>query len=307
MSTQQPFVTGPASLRVQSVLYGNDKESIDRALENMAGAIQLAQRAGAITTAEIALGDCSSAPLFTASEIDAREQSLREQGLTRLEYRFFDANLGSAAGHNRLSSTAQADLLLIQNPDIVAAPNLLVELIAPLRLPRVGQVEARQLPVEHPKTYDVNTGDTPWATTACSLIPRAVMEQLGGFDHETFFLYCDDVDFSWRARLAGYRVVFQPSAAAVHDKRLTPQGERMVGAAEEYYSAEAALMLAHKYSRPDMVKRVQRQLEHGGSDTQKRALQTFLKRQAEKRLPGPIDAAHRVAQFTDGYYAKHRW
>jgi GT2 family glycosyltransferase len=34
---------------------------------------------------------------------------------------------------------------------------------------------------------------------------------------ETFFLYCDDTDLAWRARIAGLRVVFCPEAVVVHD------------------------------------------------------------------------------------------
>jgi hypothetical protein len=61
-------------------------------------------------------------------------------------------------------------------------------------------------------------------------------------------MYCDDVDFSWRARLAGYRVVYQPTACVFHDKRLDPDGQIVAGEAEVYYSAEASLMMAWKWS-----------------------------------------------------------
>jgi GT2 family glycosyltransferase len=50
---------------------------------------------------------------------------------------------------------------------------------------------------------------------AAPLCRRAVMEELGGYD-ERFFLYYEDVDLSWRARLAGYRALVVPGARVVH-------------------------------------------------------------------------------------------
>jgi len=45
---------------------------------------------------------------------------------------------------------------------------------------------------------------------------RADFEGLGGF-HESFFLYVDDTDLAWRARLAGRRVRYVPEAVVTHD------------------------------------------------------------------------------------------
>jgi GT2 family glycosyltransferase len=47
------------------------------------------------------------------------------------------------------------------------------------------------------------------------LVDRALFLELGGFD-ESFFAYFEDVDFGWRLRLAGYRVLFAAGARAFH-------------------------------------------------------------------------------------------
>ena len=307
MPAKTAHVTEPCSIRIQSILFKNDRRHVDHALESTARAIELAFREGSIHTAEIAIGDCSPLPIFTPEMIAERERRHQDQGIRRIEYQFFDANLGSAAGHNRLLGAAGTDLVMIQNPDVVVAPNLIIEMIAPLRRPGVGQVEARQVPLEHPKDYDASTGETGWASTACSLIPRALLAQLDGFDARTFFLYCDDVDLSWRIRLTGHRVVFQPSAAVFHDKRLSPDGVWMAGAAEQYYSAEAALLLAHKYSRPDLVKTLLRDFDASGIDALARAAAEYRRRAETNQLPTPLDPDHRVGQFVDGVYTPHRW
>ena len=85
------------------------------------------------------------------------------------------------------------------------APLLLSELIRPMSEPLVGVTEGRQIPLEHPKAHDPQTGDTSWASTCCVLIRTSVFQELSGFDAVHFPFYCDDVDFSWRVRLAGLR------------------------------------------------------------------------------------------------------
>lgn len=307
MPTTTAHVNGPCSIRIQSILYKTNLRAFDLALENLARAIELALRHSALRYAEIVLGDCSPAPILTPEMVSDRQSRYRNHGISLIEYHFFNDNLGSAAGHNRLLKWAEADLLLFQNPDVVVAPNVLIELLEPFHQPGVGQVEARQIPLEHPKDYDPLTRDTGWASTACSLVPRSVINEVGPFDEGTFFLYCDDVDLSWRIRLAGYRVVFQPSAVVFHDKRLSREGKIIVSAAEQYYSAESALLLSYKYSRPDLVSKILEGFSVYITDATTRAAAEYHKRIKEGRLPIPIDSDHRVAEFINGAYTKHRF
>jgi GT2 family glycosyltransferase len=300
-------VTGVCSLQVQSVLFGNDVRDLDRSLDALARAIEIAREHGVLDRVLVAYGDCSPEATFDELGIAERSASLAASGAEGLRYTFFDENLGSAEGNNRLWDGLDTDLVLILNPDTVLAPDALVELVEPLRRPGVGLVEARQLPIEHPKDYDPVSGDTSWASGACSMVPVPVVREIGGYDSRSFFLYCDDVDFSWRVRLAGHRVVHQPTARVFHDKRLRPDGSWTVGDAEEYWSAEGALVLAHKYSRPRRVAEIRRDLLAHGSDSQRRAVADFDRRAAEGRLPDPIDPDHAVGQFVAGNYARHRY
>jgi GT2 family glycosyltransferase len=50
---------------------------------------------------------------------------------------------------------------------------------------------------------------------AACLVPRDVYEELGGLDAD-FFASHEDVDFSYRAQLRGYRVVYVPDAIVRH-------------------------------------------------------------------------------------------
>jgi GT2 family glycosyltransferase len=53
--------------------------------------------------------------------------------------------------------------------------------------------------------------------TGCYLLtPKAVWDELGGMD-ERYFMYGEDVDFAMRARRAGYRPVICPGAELIHE------------------------------------------------------------------------------------------
>ncbi|XPP27422.1 MAG: hypothetical protein ACNYNX_04340 [Leucobacter sp.] len=196
--------------------------------------------------------------------------------------------------------------MVILNPDALMEPSSLTEMLR-TTAEDIGFIEARQIPIEHPKDYDPETGDTDWGSTACAMIPRELFDELRGFDAETFFLYCDDVDFSWRVRLAGKRVLYQPAARLFHDKRLTPSADWPSSNAERYYSAEAALLLAYKYSRDDVLKENLRAFEASRDPNLKKALEEFEERRASGRLPVRIDGGHQVAAFTAGNYTVHRY
>jgi GT2 family glycosyltransferase len=305
--------SGPApqaakpSLQIQSVLYNNSAQGIDRFLASLAQAVRHSRAHGDVGAVHLALGDCSSLPRLDEGSLGDLEAALAEAGISSLSYTFFHANLGSAAGHNALMASSGSDLLLIVNPDVVCSPYVISELLLPLADALVGVVEARQIPVEHPKPFDGATGTTPWVTTACALFRREVVDKVGLFDADSFFLYCDDVDYSWRVRLAGYKLVFHPAAIIFHDKRLDGSGRMVVSEAEEFYAAEAGLMMAWKYSREDLLAGYLNHFDVHGTPLQRKAAASYRERVRTDRLPAQLDADGVVAEFHDGMYAVHRW
>ena len=54
-----------------------------------------------------------------------------------------------------------------------------------------------------------------WTSFACVMIRREVFDRVGLLD-DGFFMYFEDVDFSFRARQAGYEIMHDPSARVVH-------------------------------------------------------------------------------------------
>lgn len=291
-------------LQVNSILYGNNLEDIKRTVECLNRAADLAIAGGHVQEVHLAYGDCSPAALFDEDFLSGLRDAC--QALATIRYHWFDANLGSARGHNILLQDTEADFVLVMNPDVRLAPNCLVELLSAFHDPVVGMAEGKQLPIEHPKDFKAN-GETSWAATACALFPKSLLDEMHGFDADTFFLYCDDVDVSWRIRLAGRKVIYQPSAVVFHDKRLGQGGRWQVGAAEKYYSAEAALLLAYKYSRMDIVRNIVADFKVAEDPVYAKALAEFDRRKEEGRLPDQLDGDHKIGQFIEGAYAAHRF
>lgn len=54
-----------------------------------------------------------------------------------------------------------------------------------------------------------------YASGAALLVKRSVLERIGVLD-EKFFMYHEDLDLCWRAKLAGYRVILAPAAIVYH-------------------------------------------------------------------------------------------
>lgn len=295
------------SLTIQSVLYRHTLSDVERLVKGIGNAVRIAQKEVGLGPVQLLIGDCSPTSTLTLGQVDEIRSGEAASAIDQVSYDFFGENLGSAGGHNRLLAVNESDFTLFLNPDTFASPSLLTEMAIHHRDSRVGIVEARQVPLEHPKYFDPTWGDTSWASTAGCLVRRAVLDAVIGFDNDSFFLYCDDVDFSWRARLAGFRVLLEPAARLFHDKRLTTDGKMVVGNAEIYYAAEAALMLAWKYSRNDLVEEWLYGLAGSPIELQAQAAQNFERRYEEGSLPEQLDAEGRVAEFVGFNFARHRF
>lgn len=294
------------SVSIQSILYGTDPRAVDRTLEALDASAALGAARGLGGPVSVTLGDASPERVLTDEHLAAFRE--RFTALAGIDYQFFDENTGTAKGHNRLAAGGSAAFVVTSNPDIVPDRNALWRMLALFDDPSTGMVEAKQSPVEHPKDYDTTTGETGWAATAFAMTSRDLFDELGGFDEQTFFMYCDDVDYSWLVRESRHRVVFQPAAVVFHDKRLGTDGAWQPTSAERYYSAQAALLLAHKWSRDDVLARVADSFSSSEIPEFTDAVAEFRRREQEGVLVPQRDQDHVVAEFReDGFYTSHRY
>ena len=241
-------------LQIQSVIYGNQVDALVKAMKALQQAVKVYHRRVGDLQVRLIYGDSTPTPVLDEkTQKDIREMLKAE---IEFEYKVFGFNSGTAKGHNLMAENTDADIMMIMNPDVILEPTCLCKLMEPLKLKEVGMVEARQTPLEHAKEYNTKTGETEWASTACTVFKTEVYNKINGFDAETFFLYCDDLDFSWRVRLAGYKIIYMPSAIVYHAKNLSLSGTWQPTSAEIYYSAEAAMILAYKWSNPERAEKL---------------------------------------------------
>jgi GT2 family glycosyltransferase len=86
--------------------------------------------------------------------------------------------------------------------------------------------------------------DVDYATGCAMLIDPAVIRAVGTFDAR-LFAYCEDLDFSLRARAAGFRVLVVPAAIVHHGTTYTDQRR----AQRVYYSIRNLLEVMRKHAR----------------------------------------------------------
>jgi N-acetylglucosaminyl-diphospho-decaprenol L-rhamnosyltransferase len=127
-------------------------------------------------------------------------------------------NIGFGSGHNVLfeSISSESIAYLCLNPDAQLHPLCVQNLYQFAKNHNWnGLFEPQHEPVMLPKYYDPVSGITEWCSGACILIPASIYRELNGFD-EQFFMYCEDVDFSWRARALGYFCYVCSDASVFH-------------------------------------------------------------------------------------------
>ena len=219
--------------------------------------------AGAISAAEISMktaGLSTAGSLFLIDNGTSTAHMTPETGfITRLDNQ---SNQGFGGGHNmlmRAAFEAGYEIYIAINPDGLLHPDAVKALVQTVQAAHgKALVEALQFPVEHPKPYDTETLDTPWVSGACIAISKEAYLDLGGFDEE-FFMYCEDVDLSWRARAHGYALKTCPRALFLHavtNREMTPETLQMI--------FESGITLARKWGSPEFENWLKEELNGRG-------------------------------------------
>jgi GT2 family glycosyltransferase len=151
-----------------------------------------------------------------------------------------DRNLGFAGGANAGAREAVGDVIAFVNPDTVVEPGALRSLEKRLTDPGIGIVMARLRLYDRPELLNssgtelhvsgigwaggygepadsvAEVRDVPAPSGAAMAMRTETFNELGGFAQE-FFMYLEDLELGWRARIAGYRIVVDPAADVLHD------------------------------------------------------------------------------------------
>ncbi len=190
-------------------------------------------------------------------------------------------NLGFAAANNQGIEIAKGQYTLLLNPDTIIhqdSINKLIEFMdnncdvgvcGPKLLNRDGSIQrcARRFPTFsaalHRQTifkitsifkgyhrkynmrdFDHNSQmDVDQIMGAALLVRKSVIDKIGALD-ETYFMYYEEVDFCYRVKQAGFRVVFTPQAVITH---LGGQSSKQVPVAKRMMQMESMFKYFRKH------------------------------------------------------------
>ncbi len=162
----------------------------------------------------------------------------------RIKVIHFDTNIGASASHNigALASDPRSKYLIFMDNDVIVTPSAISHLVKSMEEnPHIGVLQAKIVSRSNNGRMD-HTGlgldiAGTWVTTyghlaetfskpmeifaassAFMITRRELYFEALGFD-DTYFIYDDDTDYSWRVRLQGYTVAYEPRAIVYHEDK----------------------------------------------------------------------------------------
>jgi GT2 family glycosyltransferase len=172
---------------------------------------------------------------------DASLELLRSEPFRGVRPILNPVNRGYCAGNNQGIGVARGEFIALLNNDAEAEPRWLEQLLGAIRSDKkIGMAASKILTWENRGIIDKvghliypdgqnrgrGTGEpdhgqydrveeTAWPDGCAGLYRRSLFEQIGGFD-EDFFAYADDAELGLRARIAGWRCLYVPTAVVYH-------------------------------------------------------------------------------------------
>lgn len=149
-------------------------------------------------------------------------------------------NFGYPLGNNMGVASAMGEYVAIVNNDVTVTTNWLGELIAAIQENPLIVAAQGKIYVEGTNKFDstglfmdyfgnsIKRGETEIDrgqyevrseifsfSGACFIIKKSIFNQIGGFDKD-YFLMFEEIDLSWRVRLAGYKIIYVPTSVVYH-------------------------------------------------------------------------------------------
>jgi GT2 family glycosyltransferase len=183
-----------------------------------------------------------------------------------------DRRTGKAANDSRLIEESQGEFCLLLNEDSELQPGAVPALLGALlsdrqaaiagaqllssdgrpvpcawRLPSVGTALAGALFLHRRLTVE-SSGDATrpvgWVQSSAMLVRREAALAVGGFDPD-FFVYSDETDFCKRLADAGWRILFVPSARAIHHDQMAQEAAGAERRIVEYHRGRDRYLRKH--------------------------------------------------------------
>jgi GT2 family glycosyltransferase len=217
-------------------------------------------------------------------------------------------NLGLAGGTNAGIAVTDAPIIATLNNDTEADPRWLAELHAALAAhPEAGSAASKLLlfdrrDVIHSAGDFFGLDGLPgnrgvWqhdngaftqqelvfgACAGAAAYRRSMLDDVGSFEAD-FFMYCEDVDLSFRSQLLGYRCIFVPTAIVYH--MLSATGG---GSLASYYCGRNFLRVIARDMPGPLLKRVWPRIVRAQMRMAAESIRHFREPAARAKLHGQI-------------------
>ena len=162
-----------------------------------------------------------------------------------------DRNYGFAVANNKGASKAKGEYIMLLNNDTIADPKLIENLVTQIKesnamvvgpkilmypsksimnglgisMNLMGFAWDRGIGEPFIENMDIKPYEVFGASGGCMLFNRKILEETELFD-ERYWIYYEDVDFSWRVRLLSHKVMVVPSAILYHKFRISMEKRR---------------------------------------------------------------------------------
>jgi GT2 family glycosyltransferase len=149
-------------------------------------------------------------------------------------------NLGFSRAYNKALSSVNTEYFALLNNDVSVEPSWLATLISYVEKDRVAALTPKMLLLRDRRRINAAGGncdvygtgwnrgnsetdrgqydkseETFYGNGGALLIRKQVWQEVGTFD-EHYFMYGEDLDWCWRARLRGYRIIYVPESRVYH-------------------------------------------------------------------------------------------
>lgn len=100
--------------------------------------------------------------------------------------------------------------------------------------------------IGRPNTKDTRIKEVDFITGCCMLIKKTVFGRIGLLDI-IYFAYCEDIDFSLRAKRDGFKIVYVPIAVIWH--KVSATGKGAFSPKKAYYKYRNTIILTKKHGK----------------------------------------------------------
>ncbi len=217
-------------------------------------------------------------------------------------------NFGFTGACNKGWALSQGEFVILLNNDTAVTPTWLAEIVNAFnRHPQVGIVASKMMLYDQ-RDHFHTTGDfyrvdglpgnrgvwqkdvgqydqEEFVFSACggsAAYRRSMLDEIGFLDDD-FFFSCEDVDLGWRANLAGWKVLYVPTAVLYHKLKAT--GGSVTGS---YYDGRNFLYLIWKDYPTTLLRQNWRLILKAQLSITRDALRAWRGEAARARLRGQL-------------------